>query len=230
VLLVVDDLPWLDRPSAMVLGLVARRLTGTRIGFLGAARPEEDRFFERRTLPGHEVRPLDQAAAGELIRACFPELAPQVRRRLLAEALGNPLALVELPAALTGPQRAGLAALPAVLPLHGRLQSLFASRVTSLPDPARRLLLLAALDGSGELRVLSATGKSWAGDLAPAEQAGWCASMTAPGGWCSATRLSGPPRWSSRRPAIAVRPTGCWPDSGLMSPSGAPGTWAERRR
>ena len=133
-LLVVDDLKWLDRPSAMVLGLVARRLTGTRIGFLGAARPEEDRFFERRTLPGHEVRPLDQAAAEELIRACFPELAPQVRRRLLAEALGNPLALVELPAALTGPQRAGLAALPAVLPLHGRLQSLFASRVTSLPD------------------------------------------------------------------------------------------------
>ena len=172
VLLVVDDLPWLDRPSAMVLGLVARRLTGTRIGFLGAARPEEDRFFERRTLPGHEVRPLDQAAAEELIRARFPELAPQVRRRLLAEALGNPLALVELPAALTGPQRAGLAALPAVLPLHGRLQSLFASRVTSLPDPARRLLLLAALDGSGELRVLSATGKSWPGDLAPAEQAG----------------------------------------------------------
>ncbi len=172
VLLVVDDLPWLDRPSAMVLGLVARRLTGTRIGFLGAARPEEDRFFERRALPGHEVRPLDQAAAEELIRACFPELAPQVRRRLLAEALGNPLALVELPAALTGPQRAGLAALPAVLPLHGRLQSLFASRVTSLPDPARRLLLLAALDGSGELRVLSATGKSWPGDLAPAEQAG----------------------------------------------------------
>ena len=172
VLLVVDDLPWLDRPSAMVLGLVARRLTGTRIGFLGAARPEEDRFFERRTLPGHEVRPLDQAAAEELIRARFPELAPQVRRRLLAEALGNPLALVELPAALTGPQRAGLAALPAVLPLHGRLQSLFASRVTSLPDPARRLLLLAALDGSGELRVLSATGKSWPGDLGPAEQAG----------------------------------------------------------
>ena len=171
VLLVVDDLPWLDRPSAMVLGLVARRLTGTRIGFLGAARPEEA-FFERGTLPGHEVRPLDREAAEDLIRARFPELASQVRQRLLAEALGIPLALVELPAALTGAQRAGLAALPAVLPLRGRLQALFASRVTSLPDPARRLLLLAALDGSGELRVLSATGKSWPGDLAPAEQAG----------------------------------------------------------
>jgi len=172
VLLVLDDLPWLDRPSAMVLGLVARRLTGTRIGFLGAARPEEEAFFERGTLPGYEVRPLDRVAAEDLIRARFPELASQVRQRLLAEAQGNPLALVELPAALSAPQRAGLAALPAVLPLHGRLQALFASRVTSLPDPARRLLLLAALDGSGELRVLSATGKGWPGDLAAAEQAG----------------------------------------------------------
>ena len=172
VLLAVDDLPWLDRPSAMVLGLVARRLTGTRIGFLGAARPEEDRFFEHGTLPGHEIRPLDRVAAEDLIRARFPELAPQVRRRLLAEAQGNPLALVELPAALNGPQRAGLAALPAVLPLPGPPQALFASRVTGLPDPARRMLLLAALEGSGELRTLSATGKDWLSDLAPAEQAG----------------------------------------------------------
>ena len=172
VLVVVDDLPWLDRPSATVLGLVARRLAGTRIGFLGAARPEQDLFIERGTLPGHEVGPLDEAAAEDLIRARFPELAPQVRRRLLAEAQGNPLALAELPAALNGPQRAGLAALPAVLPLRGRLRAFFASRVTSLPDPARRLLLLAALEGSGELRMLTAAGKGWPSDLAPAEQAG----------------------------------------------------------
>ena len=172
VLLVADDLPWLDRPSAMVLGLVARRLTGTRIGFLGAARPEEEGFFERGNLAGHEVGPLGRVAAEDLLRARFPELAPQVRQRLLAEAQGNPLALVELPAALTGPQRAGLAALPAVLPLHGRLQALFASRVSGLPGPTRWMLLLAALDGSGDLRTLSATGKEWPGHLAPAEQAG----------------------------------------------------------
>ncbi|MGH3210486.1 MAG: AAA family ATPase [Trebonia sp.] len=172
VLLVADDLPWLDRPSAMVLGLVARRLTGTRIGFLGAARPEEEGFFERGTLPGREVGPLDRVAAEDLIRARFPDLAPQVRRRLLAEAQGNPLALTELPAALTGPQRSALAALPAVLPLRGRLQALFASRMSRLPGAARHLLLLAALDGSGELRVLSAAGKGWLSDLVPAEQAG----------------------------------------------------------
>ena len=172
VLLVADDLPWLDRPSAMVLALVARRLTGTRIGFLGAARSEEEGFFDRGTLPGHEVGPLDQLAAENLLRARFRDLAPQVTRRLLAEAQGNPLALTELPAALSGAQRAALAPLPAVLPLQGRLQALFASRVSGLPGPARWLLLLAALDGRGDLRVLSATGKDWPGDLAPAEQAG----------------------------------------------------------
>jgi len=172
VLLVADDLPWLDRPSAMVLGLVSRRLTGTRVGFLGAARPAEEGFFERGTLPGHEVGPLDQVAAEDLLRTRFPDLAPQVRRRLLAVAQGNPLALTELPAALTGSQRAALAALPTVLPLHGRLQALFAAPVSGLPAPARWLLLLSALDGSGDLRVLSATGKDWPDDLAPAEKAG----------------------------------------------------------
>jgi energy-coupling factor transporter ATP-binding protein EcfA2 len=45
VLVVADDLPWLDRPSALVLGLAARRLTGTRVGFLGAARPVEGGFW-----------------------------------------------------------------------------------------------------------------------------------------------------------------------------------------
>jgi DNA-binding CsgD family transcriptional regulator len=172
VLLVTDDLPWLDRPSAMVLGLVARRLTGTRIGFLGAARPDEEGFFDRGSLPGHEVGPLGQIDAEDLLRTRFPELAPQVRQRVLTEAQGNPLALTELPAGLTGSQRAALAALPAVLPLPGRLQALFASRVSSLPGAARWLLLLSALDGSGDLRALSAAEKDWPGHLAPAEQAG----------------------------------------------------------
>ena len=41
ILVVVDDLPWLDRASAGVLGFVARRLTGSRVGFLAASRSEQ---------------------------------------------------------------------------------------------------------------------------------------------------------------------------------------------
>ena len=173
VLMVVDDLPWLDRASAGVLGFVARRLAGSRVGFLAALRPGEESFFERAGLPQHELGPLDEQAANALVSSCFPELAPRVRLRVVAEAQGNPLALLELPAMLSGAQRAAAEALPVVLPLSRRLQALFASRAADLPEPARRLLLLAVLEGSGDLRVLqAAAGPRQIEDLAPAEQAG----------------------------------------------------------
>ena len=74
---------------------------------------------------------------------------------------------------LSGAQRAAAEALPVVLPLSRRLQALFASRASDLPEPARRLLLLAVLEGSGDLRLLhAAAGQQDIDDLAPAEQAG----------------------------------------------------------
>ena len=173
VLMIVDDLPWLDRASAGVLAFVARRLAGSRVGFLAASRPGQESFFERAGLVQHELEPLDEEAASGLVSSRFPELAPRVRQRVVAEAQGNPLALLELPAALSGAQRAAAEALPVVLPLGPRLQALFASRASALPAPARWLLLLAVLDGSGDLRVLqAAAGPQQIDDLAPAEQAG----------------------------------------------------------
>jgi hypothetical protein len=108
-LLIIDDLPWLDRTSAVVLSIVARRLSGSRVSLLAASRTGEDSFFERAGLPELELGPLDDHAALALISNRFPSLAPAVRVRLLAEAEGNPLAVLELPAALSGPQRADLA-------------------------------------------------------------------------------------------------------------------------
>lgn len=174
-LLVIDDLPWLDRASAAVLGFVARRLDGSRVGFLGAMRTGSETFFSRVGLPAYEVPPLDRKASRELLDARFPRLAKRVRERLLSVAEGNPLALLELPTALSGQQRVALENLPAVLPLSERLQALFASRVSALPAPARHLLLLATLDGSGDLGVLQASARQAGTDggleaLAPAEQ------------------------------------------------------------
>jgi len=90
---------WLDRASAAVLGLVARRLDGHQLGFLAASRSDGEGFFDRGGLPVHEVLPLSEAAATALVGSRFPALASQVRQRLLAEAQGNPLALLELPVA-----------------------------------------------------------------------------------------------------------------------------------
>jgi DNA-binding CsgD family transcriptional regulator len=173
-LLTLDDLQWLDRSSAVVLSMVARRLRGTRVAVLGAARSGDESFFERSGLSTVELGPLDDEAAGELINARFPALAPAVRARLLDESEGNPLAVLELPAALSHRERSGLGALPAVLPLSRRLQGLFRTRVASLPDRSRWLLLLVALDPTGDTRVFEPDGDSGSSldDLAPAEEAG----------------------------------------------------------
>ncbi|WP_330186109.1 LuxR family transcriptional regulator [Dactylosporangium sp. AC04546] len=170
VLLMLDDLHWLDRASAIVLAIVARRLPA-RVGLLAAYRTGEDSFFDRSGLPEHEVRPLDDRAATTLVTQRFPALAPRVRRRLLAEAQGNPLALLELPLALTDRQQSGMGSLPEVLPLNRRLQAAFESRVRGLPEPTRRLLLLAALDSTGRLDTLTA-GDGGLAALALAERAG----------------------------------------------------------
>jgi DNA-binding CsgD family transcriptional regulator len=174
VLVVVDDLPWLDRASALLLGVVARRLAGSQVGFLAVSRSGEDGFFDRGGLPVHDVLPLTEAAAAELVGDRFPALAPRVAQRLLADAQGNPLALLELPVALSDQQQAGVGPLPALLPLSRRLQATFESRITALPAPARYLLLLAALDGTGRLQTLQAAapGPQETDDLAPAERAG----------------------------------------------------------
>ncbi|MFF1338293.1 ATP-binding protein [Streptomyces sp. NPDC058290] len=179
-LVIVDDLPWLDRASAIVMGLVARRLgdNASRVGFLGAYRSDEGSFFDRGGVTTHHLQPLDPAAAEKLVRDRFPALTPRVRTRLLSEAQGNPLALLELPIALNGTRRAP-ATIPDVLPLGRRLQTLFAARIEALPPETRLLLLYAVLDGTGDLHTLQAathtatgTGPTGIENLAPAERAG----------------------------------------------------------
>jgi DNA-binding CsgD family transcriptional regulator len=167
-LVVVDDAQWLDRASATALGFAARRLSGTRVGLLVGLRLDAEGFFDPRGLAELVVRPLAETSAAALVEARFPDLALRVRQRVLAEAKGNPLALLELPAELSASQREAWQELPATLPLSRRLQEVFAVRVSRLPPATRQLLLLAVLDGTGELSVLTAGGTL--DDLAPAEQ------------------------------------------------------------
>src|SRR6185312_16748290 len=95
-LLIVDDLPWLDRASALVLGMVARRLGDLPVALLAACRPGEPSFFDQGNLPVARVEPLSEEAATELLASRYPVMTARVRRRLLDAALGNPLALLEL--------------------------------------------------------------------------------------------------------------------------------------
>ena len=128
-LLIVDDLPWLDRASALVLGMVARRLIGLPVGLLAACRTGEPSFFDQGNLPVARVEPLSEEAATELLASRYPVMTARVRRRLLDAALGNPLALLELPVSLGDLAQTVAGTLPAALPPGRRLQTAFASRV-----------------------------------------------------------------------------------------------------
>jgi DNA-binding CsgD family transcriptional regulator len=173
VLLAVDDLPWLDRASAVLLSSVARRLSGSRVGLIGTSRTGTDSFFERGQMPEIELRPLSDCAAGDLLKGRFPSLAPGVLKRLLHESQGNPLALLELSSGLTAAQQAARSALPTVMMLSDRLQALFADRLAVLPDATKALLLRAVLDGTGDLQLLSSLSRGRTGldVLVPAQSA-----------------------------------------------------------
>jgi DNA-binding CsgD family transcriptional regulator/tetratricopeptide (TPR) repeat protein len=155
-LLTVEDAQWLDRPSGDVLAFVARRLESESIVLLTAVREGHASALREIGLPELRLEGLEETAAAALLAAHAAALAPGVRNRLLAEAAGNPLALLELPAALASDQlRAGV--LPEWLPLTARLERAFAARVSELPVVTRRLLLVAALDHDGALaEVLAA--------------------------------------------------------------------------
>jgi len=172
-LLIVDDLPWLDRASALVLGMVARRLAGLPVALLAACRTGEPSFFDQGNLPVARVAPLSEEAATELLTSRYPVMTARVQRRLLDTALGNPLALLELPVPLGDMARAVAGNLPGTLPLSHRLQNVFTSRVRSLPTPVFELLLLAALDGTGDLRLVRAIAADRGEEgLSSAERAG----------------------------------------------------------
>jgi DNA-binding CsgD family transcriptional regulator len=170
ILIVADDLPWLDHASGVVLAFIARRTAGTRLGFLATARTGEEGFLDRSGIATHELRPLSDASSEALLDSRYPALTARARRRLLSEAQGNPLALLELPIALDLQHTDR--AFTETLPLTNRLQAVFAARIRGLPDRTREALLLAVLDGTADLSVLR-PGKpgSEAGDLAPADRA-----------------------------------------------------------
>ena len=144
----VDDAQWLDRASAQVLAFAARRLEAESVGVVFAARVPGD---ELAGLPELVVEGLEEADARALLDSVLTgPLDPRVRGRIVAEAEGNPLALVELPRGVTPAELAGGFALPDALPLSGRIEDSFRRRLEALPADTRRLLRLAAADPVGD--------------------------------------------------------------------------------
>jgi DNA-binding CsgD family transcriptional regulator/tetratricopeptide (TPR) repeat protein len=156
VVLIVEDAQWLDPATADVLAFVGRRVQSDPIVLLAAIREGYENSPLGSGLPELQLARLDDQCARDLLEAHFPDLAPDVRERVLHEAAGNPLALRELPVALGSRGREG-GVLPALLPLTTRLEQAFASRVAELPRPTRTLLRVAAVDDGDVLaEIMSA--------------------------------------------------------------------------
>ncbi|WP_343984511.1 AAA family ATPase [Pseudonocardia aurantiaca] len=176
VLVVVDDAQWLDPPSAEVLAFVARRLGPEPIAVLVATRDGARTPLDAAGLDELALTGLDADASAALLDSRAAGLSPAMRARVLAEAAGNPLALVELPVALGALDAE--ARPPQWLPLTERLEHAFGQRAVALPAATRTLLLVAALDEAGGVAevVRAATTLLGAGvtadELAPAVSAG----------------------------------------------------------
>jgi len=151
-LCVVDDAQWLDRASGRALSFVARRLLAERIALVFATRDVVDNLAR---LPELHLGPLGHRDSRALLESVLPgPIDERVLDRIVVETGGNPLALLELPRELTPAQLAGGFGLPAALPLSDRIEESFSRRLARIPPDARRLLLVAAADPTGDLALV----------------------------------------------------------------------------
>src|SRR4051795_166904 len=151
-LCVIDDAQWLDGASAQSLAFAARRLQTESLVMLFAARAPTT---ELAGLPEVVVEGLDDADARMLLVSVIPgRLDERVADQLVAEAHGNPLALLELPRGLSASQLAGGFGLPRALSLESRIEQTFRDRLEALPEDTRRLLVVAAAEPTGDPGLL----------------------------------------------------------------------------
>jgi DNA-binding CsgD family transcriptional regulator len=145
---IIDDAQWLDRASAQALGFAARRLGADAVGLVFAVRELGD---EVAGLPRLAVEGLRDADARELLDSTLPgPVDERIKKRFIAEAHGNPLALLELPRGLTPTEMAGGFGLPGAFAVPERIEESFRRQIGALPAETQRLLMLAAADPSGD--------------------------------------------------------------------------------
>jgi DNA-binding CsgD family transcriptional regulator len=146
-LCLIDDAHWLDAASAGALALLARRTAAEAVAVVFAARSRCD-IGELGELPSSEVGGLTDAEAGELLatrtRATLDE---RVRDQVVAEACGNPLALLE-------PPTTGGFAPPLAPSVPTAVERGFRARLPGLPAEARLLLTVASADPTGDPDLL----------------------------------------------------------------------------
>ncbi|GIF47730.1 regulatory LuxR family protein [Asanoa ferruginea] len=136
---VVDDALWVDRASLQALAFAARRLRAESVALVFATRDPEP--AELVGLPTLDIAGLaDEDARALLSTVLLGPVDEPVRERIIAEARGNPLALLELAPAPGTPGEA---------PLPARMEEHYRRRLAAFGTSTRLLVLVAAADPTG---------------------------------------------------------------------------------
>jgi DNA-binding CsgD family transcriptional regulator len=167
VVVLVDDAQWMDSASLDVLAFAARRLDGGAVSLIFAARGDASPPGLDLGIPELRPRPMNAIEADELLATQPHPPRGCARAQVLAQAAGNPLALIELARAITADPGAGRGWIGLPLPLAGRLSAVFADRLGGLPAQTRHALLSVAV-ADGDVRVPDLDPEV----LAPAEELG----------------------------------------------------------
>ncbi len=170
-LVVADDAQWLDRGSLDTLAFAARRLESEPLVLLLGARGNLPPAGFERDFPDLLLKPLSTQDAGRLLDAQPHPPRGRAREQVLAQAAGNPMALIELSQMIAADPAAGRRWAAEPLPPTDRLAAIIAARYGALPGPTREALLLAAVADSPDMTAAAVSGLT-AAALAPAETAG----------------------------------------------------------
>ena len=173
VLVVADDAHWLDRSSLDALAFAGSRLDAERVVLLVGARGQAPPPGFDRGFPELHLEPLSADDAGRLLDGQPRPPRGRPRSQVLAQAAGNPMALIELAKVIAEDPSASRRWAAEPLPPTDRLTAVLTSRFATLPEQTQAALLLAAVADSPDL---SAAARHGAGPdaraLAPAEQLG----------------------------------------------------------
>jgi DNA-binding CsgD family transcriptional regulator len=175
-MLLLDDVQWLDDDSLAALAFVARRIDKDRIALVAAERTPADAAPIFEGIASLGIEGLDDVAARELLGSSLQRpVSPRLADAVIVEASGNPLALVELGSEVSSRGMSEELPPPDPLPMSGRLESRFMEQVRTLPEDTQTMLLLASADPEGQPDVLRRAA-DWSGlsmdAIEPAEAAG----------------------------------------------------------
>ena len=143
---VADDFQWLDGATSSVLSFVSRRLESTHILLIVGLLETFHTALRSSQLQEIHVEPLSDEASVDLLASVAPDVDLQTRRIILDEALGNALALLELPRAFRLQSTDGREGALRSIPLTDRLERTFSAQAGQLPKLTQAALLLIALD------------------------------------------------------------------------------------